>query len=103
MRTLTKIVGTIAAIAVVVWSARDRFVQVPTTGEREIRPFRMGGSTAPVTDITGIGPTYAERLASLGIGDASALATSDPKMVSREVGVSLERARLWTERARELR
>ncbi|MPZ52459.1 MAG: hypothetical protein GEU79_06965 [Acidimicrobiia bacterium] len=102
MRTLTKIVGTVAAVAALVWSARDRFIQVPTSDRAETPAFRSDGPPTPVTDITGIGPAYAERLASMGISDVRALAVADAEMIATQIEVTAERARLWIDRAGEL-
>lgn len=52
--------------------------------------------------VSGIGPTYAERLRKSGIQDVSQLATRDPETVSKISGASTGRTEKWVEQAREL-
>lgn len=55
--------------------------------------------TAPVDDIKGIGPTYAERLEAAGISTVDDLAASDAGTVSEAADASETRATEWIERA----
>lgn len=59
------------------------------------------GATANVQDITGIGPTYAERLAAAGIETVADLAEADAGSVSEAAETSQSRARDWIEQARD--
>jgi predicted flap endonuclease-1-like 5' DNA nuclease len=52
--------------------------------------------------VSGIGPTYAERLRGAGIQDVSQLATRDPETLSKVSGASTGRTEKWVEQAREL-
>lgn len=53
-------------------------------------------------EVSGIGPTYAERLRDAGVQGVSELATRDPEAVSKITGASTGRAENWIEQAREL-
>jgi len=55
-----------------------------------------------IEEVSGIGPTYAERLRRSGIQDVSQLATRDPETVSEIAGASTGRTKNWVEQAREL-
>jgi predicted flap endonuclease-1-like 5' DNA nuclease len=53
-------------------------------------------------EVSGIGPTYAERLRRSGIRDVSQLATRDPETISEVSGASTGRTETWVEQARDL-
>ena len=52
-----------------------------------------------VEAVTGIGPTYGERLREAGIEGVSDLSEADPEYVAETAGVSVDRARGWVENA----
>ena len=57
------------------------------------------GSDDPVTEIKGIGPAYAERLADIGIETVGDLAAADPADIAAETDLSESRVAGWVERA----
>jgi len=59
------------------------------------------GSDDDVTEIKGIGPAYAERLAGVGIETVGDLAAVEPADVATETDLSESRVSGWIERARE--
>ncbi|MFB6311503.1 MAG: helix-hairpin-helix domain-containing protein [Salinirussus sp.] len=70
----------------------DESVEEPTADEE----------TAPnIQEITGIGPTYAERLADAGIETIADLAEADASSVAEAAETSQSRARDWIEQARD--
>jgi hypothetical protein len=112
---LTKVIGITGAVAAVVWLLRDRIITVGADRDLEPPRFRSGGdgvvppsppivpppaADIPVTEISGIGPTYADRLQKAGIGDARALASAEPSVVAGAASVSEERARQWIDEAK---
>lgn len=56
----------------------------------------------PVTDVSGIGTAYAERLAEAGINSVRSLATADPESVADVLELDAEQVSDWRERASEL-
>jgi len=64
----------------------------PATGE-------AGPAGDPVDEITGIGPTYAERLGEVGIRTVDDLAAADAATVADAAQASESRAADWIERA----
>jgi predicted flap endonuclease-1-like 5' DNA nuclease len=59
------------------------------------------GSTAPVTDIKGIGPAYADRLADIGIETVGELAAADAADIAADTDLSESRISGWIERAED--
>lgn len=59
------------------------------------------GSTAPVTDIKGIGPAYADRLADIGIKTVGELAVADAADIAADTDLSESRVSGWVERAED--
>jgi predicted flap endonuclease-1-like 5' DNA nuclease len=57
---------------------------------------------ASVEEINGIGPTYADRLASAGIETVTDLRDADPEMVADAAETAESRAANWIEQAEEL-
>jgi len=55
--------------------------------------------SADVENIKGIGPTYAERLAGIGIETVEELAAADAADVVEQTSVSEQRAARWIDRA----
>lgn len=97
----------IAGVVVVLWLVRDRFVTIGLPKNVEPVSFRVAPhdptATPPpteLTDITGIGPVYAERLSDAGIDSAHDLAAATPATVADAAGVSEERAAGWIDAAR---
>lgn len=103
VKRVAKIIGFIGGIAAVVWAMRDRFVSVATSREPIPPAFRTGGSieATAVDAIDGIGPVFAQRLTTAGIGTVEALAEASPDAVAEAAGVSAARSRSWIEKAQQ--
>ncbi|MGB7859599.1 MAG: helix-hairpin-helix domain-containing protein [Acidimicrobiia bacterium] len=101
VKRIAKLIGLIGGVAAIVWAMRDRFVSVATSREPQVPAFRSGGSknSVPVDAIDGIGPIFAQRLTSAGLGDVGALAQASPDSVAEAASVSAARARSWIEKA----
>lgn len=52
--------------------------------------------------VTGIGPSYAHRLHSVGLQSVASLALADPEKVADALSISEERIRRWIERANKM-
>jgi predicted flap endonuclease-1-like 5' DNA nuclease len=55
---------------------------------------------APVSDISGIGPAYSDRLESIGIESVGQLAEAEPDDIASQTDISIGRISNWIERAR---
>jgi len=100
---MAKVIGFAGGVAAVVWAMRDRFVSVATSREPEPPAFRSGSSeeSASVDAVDGIGPVFAQRLTSAGLGDVASLAKASPDAVAEAASVSAARARSWIEQAQQ--
>ncbi len=90
----------LGGVVAVLWAVRERFVTVGRPADHAPMSFRVSPAahTSPpdaLTSIRGIGPVYAERLASAGIADAGALVDAGPLAVAQAAEVSLARATTW--------
>lgn len=63
--------------------------------------WREQSKPTPVTEINGIGRTYAERLAEAGIQSLRSLANCDPERVAESLDLNESQVRTWREAARE--
>jgi hypothetical protein len=93
-------VTTVAGVALLFWLLRDRLVHLTPRRSEFISPVRPAPADivppkADITEVKGIGPVYAERLAAAGIEGLAALATSDAATVAAAADVPLERAEDW--------
>ena len=108
------------------WAMRNRLVSVALPREPQLPTFKVpegpveksqpeekdedvsapDRSTEPqapsLTDISGIGPVYATRLASAGIHSIQQLADADAEKVAEAADVPLTRAEKWVEAARNV-
>lgn len=104
MKRLAKVIGFVAAAVAVVWAMRDRFISVATSREPEPPAFKAEPpptQAATVDSLDGIGPVFAERLATAGLGTVDALAKASPDRVAEAAGVSAARARTWIDLAND--
>jgi len=102
MKRIAKIIGFVGGTVAVIWAMRDRFISVATSREPEPPAFRSGPPpAAPVDDLDGIGPVFAERLGEAGLGTIAALAGASPDSVAEAAGVSAARARTWIDLAKQ--
>jgi len=94
MKSLLRFLTLAGAVAGAVWYARQRSEQqpAPATGEWTARQ-RLRAVPDPVTqhaaddltDIKGIGPAYAQRLAELGITTFADLAAADAETLAQQL------------------
>lgn len=92
---------------------RDRLISVAISREPETPAFRVPerkplpdvatASTPTLTEVKGIGPVYATRLAAAGVNTVDDLAARDPNELASAAEVPVARARGWIESARALR
>ena len=60
----------------------------------------LRADTAPLTDVTGIGPKRAAQLTAIGVATVAALAGSDAARLGEELGVSTQQAGRWIANAK---
>lgn len=101
MKRLAKVIGFVAGVAAIVWAVRDRFISVATSREPQPPAFKEPHFSAPVDNIDGIGPVFAERLTAAGLGTVAALAAASPDRVAEAASVSAARARTWIDLAQQ--
>ena len=103
MRRITRILGVIGGIGAIVWAMRDRFVSVAIPREPTPPTFRLPEPAVPsgsnLTEIDGIDPVFAQRLAAAGYRTIADLAAAQPSAVAEAAQVSEARARRWIEAA----
>lgn len=63
--------------------------------------WRERSKPTPLTDISGIGDSYAERLAEAGVTSVRSLATASPELLADVTGISEERLERWHHEASE--
>ncbi|MFD1525218.1 DUF7409 domain-containing protein [Halolamina salina] len=63
--------------------------------------WRERSKPTPLTDISGIGESYAERLAEAGVTSVRSLATASPELLSDVTGISRDRLQRWHHEASE--
>lgn len=64
-------------------------------------PATDAGASDHLTDIKGIGPAYADRLAGAGVETVDDLVAADPAELGDSIGVSETRVQRWIDRATE--
>lgn len=102
MKKVAKFLGVVGGVAAVLWAMRDRLVSIAAPKEPEPPRFRVAESIPPADDLTelsGIGPVFATRLAQAGIATFAALAASSPGRVVEATGVPEAKATDWIEQA----
>jgi large subunit ribosomal protein L31e len=71
-------------------------------GAPEEAPERKEGEERPVTDIEGIGPATAEKLAKAKVESIADLAAADPEALAKATGFALEKVNPWIDAAKKL-
>lgn len=71
----------------------------PADAEEADPADAVEGSTDPVTELNGIGPAYADRLAGVGIETVGELAAADPAEVAEGIELGESRVAGWVEQA----
>ena len=64
--------------------------------------WRERSKPTPLTDVSGIGEGYADRLAEAGVTSVRSLATASPELLSDVTGISEDRLRRWHREASEM-
>lgn len=121
MKTFMKWLTVLGGAAAAVWVARDRLVRIPEPIPDSHPRFRAGepeaqeATDAPaddgdadadrpsddLTDLTGVGPAYAQRLASSGITTFAALAKADAEELSELIDVPATQISDWIGQAKQ--
>lgn len=120
VRRIARILGVLGGLGAILWAMRDRLVSVALPREPQLPAFRVPDSppasadeapkdtqeeteTSPsVTDVSGIGPVYATRLAAAGIDSLADLAKAEVSVVAESAEVPESKAAAWVEEAGEL-
>jgi polyhydroxyalkanoate synthase len=110
MKRLIRFVGLAAGLAAVAYLLRDQLVRVheePTPPPRFRQPSAEAGESAEaaladdLTEIVGVGPVYAKRLAAAGITSFAELAAADVAATAQAVNTAAERVAEWVDQARQ--
>jgi predicted flap endonuclease-1-like 5' DNA nuclease len=64
--------------------------------------WRERSKPTPLTEISGVGESYSERLAEAGVTSIRSLATASPELLSDVTGIDEERLRRWHSEASEI-
>lgn len=105
MKRLVRMLTFVGGVGAVLWLLRDRLVHVTASREPEIPRFvpepprQPAGSGDDLTEINGIGPTYAERLESRGVTTFAALAGADLRELADQIDVPESRLTDWQRQA----
>lgn len=111
MRRIARILGLLGGLGAIVWAMRDRLVSVALPREPQVPTFRVPESrtteedsteedsseesATSVTNVSGIGPVYATRLAAAGINSIIDLAEAAPEAVAEAAQVPISKASSW--------
>lgn len=104
---LFRFVTTVAGVAFMFWLLRDRLVHLSPRRSAFVSPIRPAPADAvppraDITEVKGIGPVFAERLAVFGIHGLAGLSVADPGTVATAAGVTEDRAAEWIAEAASL-
>lgn len=104
VKRVARILGLVGGLGAVLWAMRDRLVSVAISREPQPPAFRVPEPTptppdGSITDIPGIGPVYATRLTTAGIGTLAALADATADAVAEAAKVPLSKAEAWIDAA----
>jgi predicted flap endonuclease-1-like 5' DNA nuclease len=103
-KLITLLALAVGAGAVIAYLTREQMLPAPETSHEpppKLRPTPTPDEAAPpetaddLTEVKGIGPTYAARLAAMSISTRSALASADPHEVAEAVGTSPATVKAW--------
>jgi len=89
------------AAAVIAYLTREQMLPAPEASHEPLPNLRTGSAPSDstvaedLTEVKGIGPTYASRLADISISTRSALASADPHVVAEAVGTSPATVKAW--------
>ena len=103
LKNLLRIAGIAVGVGAAVWAMRDKLLPAPDIPDEPPPRFRTGPAPSDgsddITEIKGIGPAYAGRLADQGITTFTELAAADIEDVAAAARVSPARAGSWIEAA----
>jgi len=101
MKNAIRIAGMVAGLAAAAWAVRDRMLPAPEAPTDTPPRFRHGSepSSDDLTEIKGIGPAFATRLAEVNIDSFSELAEQDADAVATAVNTTPETAQRWIDAA----
>ncbi len=107
LKNVLRVAGIAVGVGAAAWAMRHRLLPAPNVPEEPPARFRTGPDTVQetaadaddLTEITGIGPVYAGRLAEAGITSFDGLAATSAAGVASAAGVSESTAAEWTDRA----
>ncbi|HEX9855365.1 MAG TPA: helix-hairpin-helix domain-containing protein [Acidimicrobiia bacterium] len=111
MRRLLRVAGVAAALGALAWWMRERLLPPPLVDTEPPPPFRGASpvsADAPTASgrgleaVRGIGPVYAGRLASIGIGSLEALADAEASFVAAELEIPAGHVADWIAQAAAL-
>ncbi len=99
--------GVLAGVGATIWALRDRLLPAPQIPEGPPPRFRTAAApSAPIpagdddlTDIKGIGPVYAGRLADAGVTTFAELAAADAATLAPRIHVPEPSVADWIEQA----
>ena len=101
-KALGLVVMAAAAAGVIAYLTREQMLPAPATNRQDPPSFRPGATdispeSAPedLTEIKGIGPTYASRLADMAISTRAQLVAADATAVAAGVGTSVTTVEGW--------
>ena len=101
MKNAIRIAGIVAGFAAAAWAVRDRMLPAPEAPTDTPPRFRTGVEAAvdDLTEIKGIGPAFASRLAEADVASFSDLAQQEPDAVAEAVNTTPETAQRWIDAA----
>lgn len=101
---MKKLVGLLlvagAAVATIAYLTREQMLPAPSTPPGPAPKYRTGIQDTDVavedlTELKGIGPTFAARLAEMSILTRADLLAADPRAVADSVGTSVGTVETW--------
>ena len=100
MKNAIRIAGVVAGLAAAAWALRDRMLPDPAQPTDSPPRFRTGGTAGDnLTEIKGVGPAFAQRLADSGITTFSTLAGEDAATVAEIANTTETTAQRWVDDA----
>ena len=103
MKNAIRIAGVVAGLAAAAWAVRDRMLPAPEAPTDTPPKFRHGSAPSEddLTEIKGIGPAFATRLAEASIASFNDLAAQDAEAIAEAVNTTPEAAQRWIDSAAE--